>query len=207
MCIINTTHSQTTRLVESAKYGFTSEEVGKWYITAEHTDAYTTRSLGLGRSGQWVFYWKKDEFAFFDTNQEAQDFYEEAMRSAKKRREKENEVHLQRERKERQRVMEARPSLPDSFNANLLLAEIFTKELCCSELGHPGGQVTRVLYAFENDRIITLLDLVEITEEEFLRIPNVGKKCLKLVKNVLARDGLVLGMNVFDPRPDHRYSR
>ena len=48
----------------------------------------------------------------------------------------------------------------------------------------------------KNDNIIYIGDLVQKTEGEMLRTPNVGRKSLNEIKEVLAQMGLHLGMEI-----------
>jgi hypothetical protein len=49
--------------------------------------------------------------------------------------------------------------------------------------------------------LVTLRDLVQVTEAELLRVPNFGRKSLREVKEVLGSIGLHLGMDFSPPLP------
>ncbi len=75
------------------------------------------------------------------------------------------------------------------------LAEIpfhpaFFKKVTELELGVRSGSVLR------DDNIVYIGDLVQKTEAEALRMPNMGSKSLNEIKEVLAQMGLHLGMEV-----------
>jgi len=57
---------------------------------------------------------------------------------------------------------------------------------------------TKVINLFTLDRIIYLGDLVQKTEDEILRFPNIGKKSLNELKQILAKMNLSLGMKISD---------
>jgi DNA-directed RNA polymerase subunit alpha len=52
----------------------------------------------------------------------------------------------------------------------------------------------------KNDDLIYVGDLVQKTEPEILRTPNMGRKSLGELKEILARVGLSLGMEIPDWR-------
>lgn len=57
---------------------------------------------------------------------------------------------------------------------------------------------TKVINLFTLERIIYLGDLVQKTEDEILRFPNIGKKSLNELKQILAKKNLSLGMKISD---------
>lgn len=57
---------------------------------------------------------------------------------------------------------------------------------------------TKVINLFTLERIIYLGDLVQKTEDEILRFPNIGKKSLNELKQILAKMNLSLGMKISD---------
>ncbi len=68
--------------------------------------------------------------------------------------------------------------------------ELFTKSIEELELS------VRAQNCLESSEIKTILDLVNLSEEEALKIKNFGRKTLKEVKEVLSNFGLKLGMNI-----------
>ena len=52
--------------------------------------------------------------------------------------------------------------------------------------------------SLKNDGIDYFGDLVQRTENELLKCPNLGRKCINEIKKVLASQGLSLGMKVVD---------
>lgn len=52
----------------------------------------------------------------------------------------------------------------------------------------------RAMNAFRSYGVVTLRDLVRLTENELLRYPGFGKTCLRLTKEALKARGLWLGM-------------
>jgi DNA-directed RNA polymerase alpha subunit len=47
-----------------------------------------------------------------------------------------------------------------------------------------------------NPPLITLGDLVQISETELMRTPNIGRKSVDCIKQVLSKHGLQLGMKL-----------
>lgn len=56
--------------------------------------------------------------------------------------------------------------------------------------------------ALKSENIFTVADLVRLTEEELMNLPNLGKKSLVEVKEALISHGYQLGMDVKDPKED-----
>lgn len=105
----------------------------------------------------------------------------ETMKSAVRER---NE--LENENRQLKRLLDARIERP--------LEEVFTQENCQNR--EYGTQRTRVLNLCRAENIKTLRDLITKNEYELLRIPDLGRKTLNLIKDVLADIGLHLGMEM-----------
>jgi hypothetical protein len=61
----------------------------------------------------------------------------------------------------------------------------------------------RTELCLKNDNIAYVGDIVQRSDEEFLRTPNFSRKCLNEIKEVLAQMGLHLGMNVPGWQPEN----
>ena len=63
----------------------------------------------------------------------------------------------------------------------------------------------RAINYLENDGIVCVGDLIQKTEDEILHLPSFGRASLRAIKEVLARMGLRLGMEVpgWDGITDH----
>lgn len=71
------------------------------------------------------------------------------------------------------------------------LKSVFSETLC-SSFGATPALRTRILSAFGSDQLLTLPDLMRYTEGMILRMPNLGKSGLELIKKVLGHYGLTL---------------
>lgn len=56
----------------------------------------------------------------------------------------------------------------------------------------------RALHCFENDQLVTIADVLRLTEVEMMRIPNFGKVSLAQVREALAVEGFTLGKLPFE---------
>jgi len=82
---------------------------------------------------------------------------------------------------------------------DLTIKEVFTWE-CCQALGLNKGTLTRVLHCMRNDDIETLAQLVRCREDKLLRTPNMSRRSVHLIKEVLGSMNLHLGMYQEDDR-------
>ena len=57
------------------------------------------------------------------------------------------------------------------------------------------GLSVRALNSLKNSSIRTLKDLVELAEEDLLKVKNVGEKALAEIGELLQREGLSFGMS------------
>ena len=69
------------------------------------------------------------------------------------------------------------------------------------------GLSVRSLNSLKNSNIRTLRDLVEFSEEELLKVKNVGEKAIAEISELLSREGLKFGMAFEDVDGDLRVAR
>ncbi|HEY4526246.1 MAG TPA: hypothetical protein VJK53_00095 [Candidatus Paceibacterota bacterium] len=77
---------------------------------------------------------------------------------------------------------------------HLKIDDVFTRDVCCKELGFYGGVQIGLVNGLKNDNMKILAELAALLESEFLRTPGIGRRGLQLARAVLARYHLRLGM-------------
>ena len=84
----------------------------------------------------------------------------------------------------------AKPVIEDSEPADLAFNPAFLKKVRELEF------LPQTRARLENNKIIYIGDLVQLTEANLLRMPNMGRKALNEIKEVLVQMGLHLGMEI-----------
>ncbi|OGG47769.1 hypothetical protein A3D66_02750 [Candidatus Kaiserbacteria bacterium RIFCSPHIGHO2_02_FULL_50_9] len=82
------------------------------------------------------------------------------------------------------------------------IEEVFTWYLCCKELKYPERLLNRLISALKVDKRVLLVDLVSMGEGEVLRVDNIGRHCLQLVKDVFAKHYLEFSSSYPTPYPE-----